>query len=79
MENLNSNEMLKQTTPITCENCGNNIFTEGIILRKVSRILMGDTKDGIFPIPVFVCSKCGHVNKKFLPKGLEQPKSNIVE
>lgn len=79
MENLNSSEMLKQTTPITCENCGNNIFIEGVILRKVSRILMGDTKDGILPIPVFACSKCGHVNKEFLPKDLEQPKPNIVE
>lgn len=45
------------------------------MLRKVSRILMGDTKDGVLPIPVFTCSKCGHVNKEFLPKGIERPES----
>lgn len=75
MENLNAVDAMSQTTPIVCEKCGNDVFTEGIMLRKVSRILMGDTKDGVLPIPVFTCSKCGHVNKEFLPKGIERPES----
>lgn len=76
--------MLSNTTPIVCEECGNQVFTEGTMLRRVSRILLGDSKDGILPIPVFTCSKCGHVNKEFLPKGIpenkpeEQPKSNLI-
>lgn len=73
MENLSATEAMSQTTPIVCEKCGNDVFTEGLMLRKVSRILMGDTKDGVLPIPVFACSKCGHVNKEFLPKGIDRP------
>ena len=72
MENLSATEAMSQTTPIVCEKCGNDVFTEGLMLRKVSRILMGDTKDGVLPIPVFTCTKCGHVNKEFLPKGIER-------
>jgi hypothetical protein len=28
-------------------------------------------QDGIIPIPVFACQKCGHVNEKFLPAELK--------
>ena len=73
MENLSATEAMSQTTPIVCEKCGNDVFTEGLMLRKVSRILMGYTKDGVLPIPVFTCTKCGHVNKEFLPKGIDRP------
>lgn len=74
MENLSATEMLSNTKPIVCENCGNDVFVEGVKLRKVSRLLTGDTKDAVLPIPVFVCSKCYHVNKEFLPKGLPEDK-----
>lgn len=78
MENLSMNELLSNTKPVICEECGNDVFVEGTKLRKVSRLLTGDTKDGVLPIPVFVCSKCGHVNKEFMPKGLpedQEPKT----
>lgn len=82
MENLTASEMLSNTKPVVCENCGNDVFVEGVKLRKVSRLLTGDTKDGVLPIPVFACSKCGHVNKEFLPKGLPEdkpePKTSLI-
>lgn len=83
MQDLTATEMLSNTTPIVCEECGNQVFTEGTMLRRVSRILLGEAKDGILPIPVFTCSKCGHVNKEFLPKGIsedkpEEPKSDLI-
>ena len=82
MQDLTATEMLSNTTPIVCEECGNQVFTEGTMLRRVSRILLGDSKDGVLPIPVFACSKCGHVNKEFLPKGLPEdkpePKTSII-
>lgn len=83
MQDLSATEMLSNTTPIKCEKCQGEVFVEGMMLRKVSRIMLGDSKDGILPIPVFVCQKCGHINKEFLPKAIsenqqENPKSNLI-
>ena len=65
---LNMNVSLKDTTPIICEECGHNVFQEGVILRKISRFVTGTSQDALMPIPVFSCSKCGHVNEEFMPK-----------
>ena len=65
---------LKKTTGVTCDECGNQTFQEGLMLRKVSRFLTGDAQDGVIPIPTFVCTKCGHVNKDFYPKDLVDDK-----
>lgn len=73
------NELLSNTKPVVCEECGNDVFVEGTKLRKVSRLLTGDTKDGVLPIPVFVCSKCGHVNKEFMPNGLPEDQETKTE
>jgi DNA-directed RNA polymerase subunit RPC12/RpoP len=65
---LNMNVSLKDTTPVACEECGNEIFVEGVMLRKISRFVTGTAQDALMPIPVFTCSKCGHVNAEFMPK-----------
>jgi hypothetical protein len=60
-----------QTTGVVCEKCSNNIFSEGLMLRKVSKFLVATTsnKDQVIPVPVFYCVECKHVNKEFLPEG----------
>lgn len=73
---MNNNQMqmnisLKDTTKISCEACGSEVFTEGLMLRKVSRFLTGTEKDAIVPVPVFFCSKCHHINSEFMPKDQE--------
>jgi uncharacterized Zn finger protein len=65
---LNMNVALKDTTAIDCEECGNGVFQEGVLLRKISRFVTGTSQDALMPIPVFSCSKCGHVNAEFMPK-----------
>ena len=45
--------------------------TEGeakLMIKKVSRFMTGSDQDSIVPIPVIVCSSCGHVNEMFKPK-----------
>jgi len=42
------------------------------MLRKASRFITGTAQDALIPIPVFACSKCGHVNEEFLPSQLKQ-------
>jgi uncharacterized Zn finger protein len=63
---------ITKTLPIACDECGNETFTEAVILREVSRFLTGQAQDGLVPIPVFSCCKCGHVNYKFMPDGLKK-------
>ena len=68
------NVSLDKTLPIVCDECGNETFTEAVILREVSRFLTGQMQDGLVPIPVFACTKCGHVNDKFMPAELKKEK-----
>jgi uncharacterized Zn finger protein len=65
------NVSLDKTVAMTCDECGHEVFQEGMMLRKVSKFLTGNPQDGLVPIPVFQCTKCGHVNQEFLPKELQ--------
>ena len=69
-QQVQMNISLDKTTGITCDKCDNNIFIEGMLLRKASRCITGTAQDAMIPIPVFTCSKCGHVNEEFLPMQL---------
>jgi hypothetical protein len=68
------NISLDKTTGMSCDECGNEIFQEGVMLRKASRFLTGTAQDAMIPIQVFACSKCGHVNEEFLPLQLRLSK-----
>ena len=66
------NVSLDKTVAMTCDECGHEVFQEGMMLRKVSKFLTGNTQDGLVPIPVFSCQKCGNVNEEFLPAELKK-------
>jgi len=66
-EQMNLNITLDKTTGMSCDECGNEVFQEGVLLRKASRFITGTAQDAMIPIPVFTCSKCGHVNEEFIP------------
>jgi len=74
------NISLDKTTGLSCDECGNEIFQEGVMLRKASRFLTGTAQDAMIPIQVFACSKCGHVNEEFLPLQLRSSKeeNNVI-
>jgi hypothetical protein len=69
-EQINMNVSLKDTTPVTCDECGNEVFIEGVMLKKISKFIAGTTSDALMPIPVFICSNpsCHHLNDSFRPK-----------
>ncbi len=67
MENQNINVSLKDAKPVVCEECQHDLFSQSFFLRKVSRFVTGTPDDPIVPVQVFSCSKCGHVNREFLP------------
>ncbi len=57
-----------QSEPVTCEKCTSLVFVEGIMLRRVNKLLIGADQDGMIPIPVFSCQMCGHINSNMMPK-----------
>lgn len=66
---MNVNIDIKNTTPITSPE-GNQVFSEGVILRKVSRFISGTSEDGVIPVPVFYDVVTGKVLIELLPKEL---------
>ena len=68
---------LRDTEPVKCEVCGGEVFEQGVMLRKVPAILTGNGKPGVIPVPVFMCSKCGHVNLEFIPEELQDEQRKV--
>ena len=68
-QQMNLNIDIKNTRPITSPE-GNQVFQEGVILRKVSRFVTGTSEDGVIPVPVFFDVKTGKVLVELLPKEL---------
>lgn len=65
-------DIRKNSSPIKCEECESETFVDIVLLRKISKLIVGSSQDQIVPIPSFQCSKCGHINKEFMPKFEDQ-------
>ena len=59
---------LSQSTAVTCEACGHDVFIPAFKLLKLSALLSPHGKETMIPMQVFACAKCGHINDDFLPK-----------
>jgi len=70
-QELNVNIDLKNTQPIL-SSTGGKVFSEGVILRKVSKFVAGTSEDAIMPIPVFYDVITGEVIPEMLPKELRK-------
>lgn len=66
---MNVNIDIKSTKPMLSPD-GNQVFAEGVLLRKVSRFVTGTSEDGIIPVPCFYDIKSGKVLVELLPKEL---------
>ena len=71
MNNPNEQQMnidFSQTTAEVCEKCENDTFQQVYQMRKLSALLSPTGQESMIPIQVFACTKCGNINKGFLPK-----------
>ena len=68
-QQMNVNIDIKNTQAITSPE-GNQVFAEGVILRKVSRFVTGTSEDGVIPVPCFYDVATGKVLVELLPKEL---------
>jgi hypothetical protein len=67
-------QALMNAESVQCK-CGNSTFIEGFKLKKMSRLLTGDTQDRILPIPSVICSKC---HEELNPEKQEENKDVIT-
>lgn len=58
-------EMMKDAKELKCESCDHDTFEEVLKLRRISKLVTGQQKDTLVPVPMFACKKCGHINKEF--------------
>ena len=52
---------LKDAETMKCQACGNSIFIQGYVIKKISAIVSPTGKEVIAPIQVFNCGNCGEM------------------
>ena len=62
----NFNVDLSTADNVKCNECDNETFVPAFIIKQVSALMSPTGKETLVPIQLFKCSKCGHVNEKFL-------------
>ena len=56
---------MSKTTAYVCEECGHDVFNTRYKMRKLSALVSPSGQEAIIPMQVFICDKCGHINKEF--------------
>ena len=64
---------ISKADTIKCEYCGNYLFIQSTILKKLSALVSPTGQEALIPVDVYTCGICGRVPKDML-KG-----SGIVE
>ena len=62
----NFNVDLSNVDNIKCDECDNETFVPAFIIKQVSALMSPTGKETLVPVQLFKCSKCNHVNEKFL-------------
>jgi len=74
-QQMNLNVDVKNTTSIETPN-GEVIFQQGVLLRKVSKFVVGADEDAIMPIPVFFDPGTGKILESTIPVELRDEYKN---
>ena len=75
-QNMKMNVDLKSTTAIEGQD-GNQIFQQGVLLRKVSKFVVGAEEDAVMPIPIFFDTVSGKVLESTIPVDLRDEYKEI--
>jgi len=55
---------------VCCDECGGQMFTPIMLFKKISAVLSPNGKKALFPLEVYKCDACGHINEEFLPQNV---------
>jgi DNA-directed RNA polymerase subunit RPC12/RpoP len=58
-------EGIRNGKPLLCQDCGNNIFIQGVMITVVSKFYTKTGKDFLYPSPVYTCASCGSVRHMY--------------
>ena len=64
--NQNVNIDLSSMENISCEECENETFEPVFLIKHISALVSPTGQETMVPVQVFKCSKCGHINERFL-------------
>tara|TARA_B100000497_G_scaffold77963_1_gene87083 strand:+ start:253 stop:504 length:252 start_codon:yes stop_codon:yes gene_type:complete len=70
-QQMNMNVDVKNTTKIETPD-GGVVFQQGVLLRKVSKFVVGADEDALMPIPVFFDAKTGKILEATVPAELRE-------
>ena len=77
-QKMNLNVDLQNTQVVETEE-GNVVFQQGVILRRVSKFVVGADEDAVMPIPVFYDAETQKIVGLTLPPDLrEEYKEDII-
>jgi len=76
-QNPQLNIDLKSTTSVETPE-GNKVFSQGVLLRKVSKFVVGADEDAVMPIPVFYDPATGKILESTIPVELREEYKNDV-
>ena len=52
---------LSDAETMTCQKCGNSIFIQGYVIKRISAIVSPSGQEMIAPVQVFNCGNCGEI------------------
>ena len=58
---------LKQADTIKCKECGNYLWIQSFVLKKLSALVSPTGQETMIPVQVFSCGNCGAVPKNMMP------------
>lgn len=50
---------------VTCEKCENPFFKKVVVIKKISKFMVGTGEDQYQPMETYACDSCGHINAEY--------------
>ena len=57
---------LSKADTMKCDDCGNYLFINSYIIKRISAIMSPNGQEGLVPVQVYSCGNCGKVPKTLL-------------
>ena len=68
---------LKKADTIKCKECGNYLWIQSFILKKLSALVSPTGQETMIPVQVFSCGNCGKIAEGMLDESEEEKKPDF--
>ena len=68
---------LKQADTIKCKECGNYLWIQSFVLKKLSALVSPTGQETMIPVQVFSCGNCGKIAEGMLDESEEEKKPDF--